>query len=78
MNRATNVYVIGTGERGEGVEPAAATRSLAAARRWVLKTYGVEVWAGEPDAGPDEWIGYLSGSTVDQVRVKRVRLVVPA
>lgn len=73
MARATNVYVIGTGERGEGVTPVAAARSIGKAREFVRREYRVELLAGELTAAPGEWIGYIND--VDLVRVRRVRVL---
>jgi hypothetical protein len=51
------VYVIGCGERSEGIGPVAATETLVQARREVFRRYDVAVCK----VGPGQWMATIEG-----------------
>lgn len=69
MSRPEYVYVVGVGERGEGIEVQRAFRSLADARGWAMLRYNVYPQM----IGQGEWEATRANG-VDQVRISRVRL----
>jgi hypothetical protein len=64
----TFVYVIGQGERDEGVAPILATDTLARAKAEVFQRFDVQVQRAEAGA----WVGKLDGC--DEVWIHRIRL----